>query len=398
VIVDEAHRSVTPSMIKVYSHFKSPIILGFTATADRPDGISLSTIFSRIAYQYSMANGIRDGYLSPIIGKQVDDFEIDISKIAPRNGDYQDGPLAEALESYMDQIAEAIIRETDGRKKVLCFLPNVHSSMMLHEALERRGEKSDFVHGKKKNDQALSDFRRGKIKYLTSCQLVIEGYDEPEIDCIAMLRPTTSRIIYSQAVGRGTRIAKGKENMLLLEFTYNSSRLDLVSPYELIGEDTSHRVISELKKEKLDGDDIFERIQERAEKLQDVDYIVQKAFEKLSFSTFDPIDLAAILGVEVDTEAQVVFDGRELTGGVTTKQENYLSRFMIDSKDMTKAQASIMIQALVDKNAIPMGGVATNAQVKYLARLYPGVRMPHRLTKAAAAVLINTKIKKMEMA
>lgn len=393
IIIDECHRAVTPSMMDIYDHFNDPMKLGYTATADRPDGKGLSDVFDKIAYQYSLARGVKDGYLSKIIGRRVTDMEIDLSNLRVRMGDFSDGDLGELLEEILVPIAHNVIKECEGRNKVLIFLPTVDSSDHLARVLSEMGEAADFVSGQKgkANGEVFARFRSGNIRFLCSCQLVVEGYDEPGIDTIVMLRPTLSRIVYSQAIGRGTRLAAGKDHCLLVEFTYNSNKHKLVSPFELMGDNLSERVVDRAVGLEQEGDVDFLAVLENMNAHQyDIKEIVARAMPKnFSFMSFNPLDIGDMVNVALDKESQVWFEGRQLKGRPTEKQVDILSRFMIDSSSLTKATASTLIGGLIESGAIPARGYASDKQSAFLRRLYPGQDFPPGITKAMAGVLIT---------
>lgn len=391
IIVDEAHRAPTPLMKAIYDHFDSPLRFGFTATADRPDGVPLYPIFTKIAYQYSLAQGIKDGYLSKIIGRRIEGMEIDLSGIRAIGSDFSDEDVAEVLEKDLVSIAHNIVKETAMRRKVLIFMPNVASSEHLARILCELGESADYVAGNKKDSgQVLAKFHSGELKYMAACQLVIEGYDEPGIDTIVMLRPTLSRILYSQAIGRGTRIAEGKDHCLLLEFTYNSNKHKLVSPFELIGDDMSERLIERAINETADDTDIdfMAALEEITGAQYDINAIVKRAFKRdFNFEYFNPLDIGDLIGLDLDKESTLWFEGRELTGAATQKQIDYLQRFMIKPEGMSKSQASNLIGEIKQKSYAGDGPVSFS-QLGYLNRLYPSMEFPPTLTKAAASLLI----------
>ncbi|RLC32370.1 MAG: hypothetical protein DRH37_00750 [Deltaproteobacteria bacterium] len=393
VIIDECHRAVTPSMMDIYEHFDQPLKLGFTATADRPDGINLSEVFDKIAYQYSLARGVRDGYLSKIVGRKVTNMQIDLSALRIKMGDYADGDLGDVMEQNMHPIAHNVIKECDGRKKVLLFLPTVDSSEHLARFLNEMGESADFVSGRRKdNGDVFAKFRSGEIKYLCSCQLVVEGYNEPGIDTIVMLRPTLSRIVYSQAIGRGTRIAPGKDFCLLIEFTYNSNKHKLVSAYELMGDAVSERVVESAEAQAGEGDvDFLAALEAAASSQYDISTILARSIpEDFTFKSFNPLDIGDLVKVDLDSEADVWFQGRQLKGGVTPKQQELLGRYMIETSGMDKAHASKLIGGLMDKKLFPLKGYASPNTMRYLQSLYPGRSFPPDMTSAAASMLINS--------
>jgi superfamily II DNA or RNA helicase len=395
IIVDECHRAVTPSMMEIYKHFAEPLKVGFTATADRPDGVSLYPTFTKIAYQYSLARGIKDGFLSRIIGRKIHGMELDLSGLRAVGQDFSDDDVAAVIEEDLVSIAHNVIRETEDRSKVLIFMPNVASSEHIARVLQELGETADYVSGgNKENGRVMAEFRSGQLKYMAACQLVIEGYDEPGIDCIVMLRPTLSRIVYSQAIGRGTRIANGKDHCRLVEFTYNSNKHKLVSPFELLGDNMSQRVVERAEAVvSTPGDiDYLQELEGVTARQYDVKAIVARAVRRdFNFTSFNPLDVGDLLGQDLDKESDIWFEGRRLTGAITEKQREILSRYMIDTEGLNKATASKIISTLRERSMIPMLGYASDKQMAFLRRLYPESKF-ESLTKAAAGMLIASAL------
>jgi superfamily II DNA or RNA helicase len=395
IYTDEAHRSAAQSYKAVYEYLSTATRIGLTATGDRADKVGLYPIYDTIAYRYSLARAIKEGACCRIIGKKVKEFEIDLSGLRIRRGDFLDDELGAVIEKFVIPIAHNIVKETTERKKILIFLPSVESARLMSEVLQSMGQSSGYVAGSRNDNNAtFSLFHSGELRYLCGCQIPLEGYDERLIDAVAMCKPTGSRTVYSQGVGRGTRVAAGKENMLLLEFTFNSDNLKLVTPYELIGQDASERVI--LEAEKLNDNeeyvDFFDGLKDAANKFYDINNIVARATKKdYSFVAFDPLDVSDMLNVDLDNSTDVWFKGRQLKGGPTQKQTNFLSKFMIDTTKMDKAQASILIDKIIEKKYWAMDGYATPAQESALKTLYRDADFGPGLTKAAASMLMRIK-------
>ncbi|NJL71324.1 MAG: hypothetical protein HC888_06790, partial [Candidatus Competibacteraceae bacterium] len=188
------------------------------------------------------------------------------------------------------------------------------------------GVRAAFVSGEtelSERRETLYRFKTGEITHLSGCDLFLEGYDEPSIECVAMLRPTTSRALYSQAVGRGTRRSPGKTRLLLLEFTFNSQKLKLVEPYELFtAPEYNERVRARAKSAPSEEEvDYLGRMDDAHE----VEYNIKNIIERTiipSFETveFDPVGFAAILGVDFSPEMELLYKNRKLRGRITPKQ------------------------------------------------------------------------------
>lgn len=236
IIIDEAHHALSPTYQKVLDHFSEAKVLGVTATPDRGDRKDLGTLFESLAYDYSIVKAIREGYLSPIKAQTIP-LDIDLSQVSIQNGDFASGEIATALDPYLEQIAEEMKKYCKGRK-TLVFLPLIATSQKFTKMLQEKGFRAAEVNGQSKDrEQILKDFEEGKYDVLCNALLLTEGYDCPSIDCIVMLRPTKIRSMYCQVIGRGTRLAEGKEYLLLLDFLWHTQRHDLCRPAHLIAKD-----------------------------------------------------------------------------------------------------------------------------------------------------------------
>lgn len=233
IIVDEAHHALADSYQRILQYFSDAKVLGVTATPDRGDQRNLGTYFESIAYQYHIPEAIRDGYLSRISAQTIP-LELDISQVRSTGGDYNAGDVGHALEPYLNEIAREISVVARDRKTVI-FLPLIQTSKKMQEALIAHGISAGEVNGESPDRRdILTAFDRGDFQVLCNSMLLTEGWDCPSVDCIVCLRPTRIRSLYAQIIGRGTRIHPGKENLLLLDFLWLTSRHDLVRPAHLI--------------------------------------------------------------------------------------------------------------------------------------------------------------------
>ena len=235
IIVDEAHHCLSDSYQYVLSHFESANVLGVTATAERSDMRNLGQYFDSLAYEYTLPKAIREGYLSPIKALTVP-LRLDISQVGVAAGDYKAAELGTALEPYLEQIAYQMQNYCRGRRTVV-FLPLVATSQKFRDILQAHGFRAAEVNGNSADRaEVLADFAAGKYDVLCNSMLLTEGWDCPAVDCIIVLRPTKSRSLYCQMVGRGTRIAEGKDFLLLLDFLWHVERHELCRPASLICE------------------------------------------------------------------------------------------------------------------------------------------------------------------
>lgn len=236
IIIDEAHHCLSDSYQKILDYFKGASILGVTATPDRGDMRNLGECFDSLAYEYTLPKAIKAGYLSPIKALTLP-LKLDLSAVGMQSGDFKSGDIATALDPYLYQIADEMEKHCKDRKTVV-FLPLVKTSQKFRDILNNKGFRAAEVNGDSKDRaEVLAAYERGDYNVLCNSMLLTEGWDCPFVDCIVVLRPTKVRSLYSQMVGRGTRLFPGKEHLLLLDFLWHTERHELCHPASLICQD-----------------------------------------------------------------------------------------------------------------------------------------------------------------
>lgn len=266
IIVDEAHHCLSESYQRVLSHFPGARVLGVTATPDRGDMRNLGQYFESLAYEYTLPRAIKEGYLSPIKAVTIP-LRLDLSGVGMQSGDYKAGDLGTALDPYLDQIAEEMLHYCADRKTVV-FLPLVKTSQKFRDILNRKGFSTAEVNGASADRaEVLADFEAGRYNVLCNSMLLTEGWDCPDVDCIVVLRPTKVRSLYCQMVGRGTRLAPGKDHLLLLDFLWHTERHELCRPAHLICEspEVAEKMTENLEKKAGCPEDIEEAEQTAAQ-------------------------------------------------------------------------------------------------------------------------------------
>lgn len=250
IIIDEAHHCISESYQRVLNHFPDAKVLGVTATPDRGDMKNLGQVFESLAYEYTLPKAIKEGYLSPIKAVTIP-LQVDLTGVGVQSGDFKAGDLGTALDPYLEGIAAEMEKYCAERKTVV-FLPLVKTSQKFRDILNRHGFCAAEVNGES-SDRAeiLQDYAAGKYNVLCNSMLLTEGWDCPDVDCIVVLRPTKVRSLYCQMVGRGTRLAPGKEHLLLLDFLWHTERHELCHPANLIceSEEVAQKMTENLEKD-----------------------------------------------------------------------------------------------------------------------------------------------------
>ena len=296
IIIDEAHHCISDGYQKVLQHFPSAKVLGVTATPDRGDMRNLGEFFESLAYEYTLPKAIREGYLSPIKAMTIP-LQLDLSGVSIQSGDFKAGDIATALDPYLHQIADEMMKYCRYRKTVV-FLPLVKTSQKFKEILNEKGFKAAEVNGESKDRaEVLEAFDKGEYNVLCNSMLLTEGWDCPSVDCVIVLRPTKVRSLYSQMVGRGTRLCEGKSHLLLLDFLWHTERHELCHPADLICEkkEVARKMTENLEgtagcpmdleaaERKASEDVIAEREESLAKQLQEMRTRKKKLVDPLQF-------------------------------------------------------------------------------------------------------------------
>lgn len=374
LVVDEAHHAVADSYREIISRHveaNDGYLLGVTATADRADKRGLAEVFESIAYEYPLARAVSDGYLVPITAKCIP-LRIDISDVKVSHGDYQLGDLGSALDPYLPEIARTMAVECRG-KKTVCFLPLVATAERMAEELNSAGLRAVAASGYDGADERTRKkeaFESGEYDVLCNSMLYTEGWDCPAVDCVVVLRPTKSRSLYCQMIGRGTRLHPGKDRLLLLDFLWMTSRHDLARPASLLGKDPK---VAQKMTELLESDGEIEwgleALAEKAERDVRAEREAALARELAAQRNkkkklVDPLQFAASIQ-ELDLEDYVPMKLWEF-GDVTEKQRSTIEKFGVDPSGLENAgQASAFIDALMRRVD---SGLASAKQIRLLER------------------------------
>lgn len=272
IIIDEAHHCISDSYQRVLKHFPEAKVLGVTATPDRGDMRNLGQVFESLAYEYTLPKAIKEGYLSSIKAVTIP-LRVDLTGVGVQSGDFKAGDLGTALDPYLEGIAEEMEKYCRDKKTVV-FLPLVKTSQKFRDILNEHGFRAAEVNGESADrTEVLEDYAAGKYNVLCNSMLLTEGWDCPDVDCIVVLRPTKVRSLYCQMVGRGTRIAPGKEHLLLLDFLWHTERHELCHPAHLIceNEEVAQKMTENMEKDAGCPIDI-----EEAEKTASEDVVAQR--------------------------------------------------------------------------------------------------------------------------
>lgn len=257
VIVDECHHTPSASFSTPIRYFSQAKILGATATPDRLDGQKLGKIFQSVAYGYHLDQAIREGWLVDICQQQIRVEELDFSHLRTVADDFNQEDLEKLMIKHLHKIVVPIIKESGSRQTLVFCVTINHATLVADMLNEYQPGCAKTLNGKSSNEErarVVQEFKDCKIQFLTNVGIFTEGVDIPITSCVAMARPTKSRALYSQAVGRGTRLYPGKENLLVLDFVGNSGRHKLVSVADIFEPEQNEAIAEELRRLMKEGE------------------------------------------------------------------------------------------------------------------------------------------------
>lgn len=387
VVVDEAHHAPAASYKSILGRFTRARVLGVTATPDRGDGKALAEVFSSVAFSYEMRAAIREKYLAPLRARRVTVAQLDLRDVKSHHGDFDQAALAKVLsdEKALHGVVSPLV-QLAGARRTLVFGVDVAHAHALTELLNRHREASaialDGSASRAQRAATISLFRQGRFQFLVNCALFTEGFDEPSIECIAMARPTQSRALYTQMLGRGTRLSPetGKLDCLVLDFVGNS-RHRLIGPADALAGVTLDEAARDEIEASLDGktllEDVLAVVEAQADdraarvKLIAIAHYKQKEIDVFLGNHMPPIDpnsergrspatdkqLAALEAAGMSKppagftlgEASAMLDAiaaRRRAGLATVPQCRLLEKLGIDTRGVTVARAGQLIGKL----------------------------------------------------
>lgn len=241
IIIDECH-TVSPEADTMYRKFLAGIgkhiCVGFTATPFRLGTGPIygsGQLFDDLIIDWCTGDRydqlVKEGHLSPLTMRRTQ-LEMDVSDIKITGGDFNEKELA--LKFNRDAVTQEAIKEVlaagKHRKKWLIFAIDIAHAESIAETLIRAGIKCAPVHSKMSESgfdrhSTVRKLKDGKYQAAVTVNVLTTGFDDPHIDLICLLRPTKSPVLHVQSLGRGSRVADGKENCLVLDFASNCSRL-----------------------------------------------------------------------------------------------------------------------------------------------------------------------------
>lgn len=401
IIVDECHHSVSSSYLSILNHFDAPI-LGITATPDRADKVNLGHVYKSVAFEYTTLDALtdKDGpFLSRPVVKQCP-VRVDLSALHIKGAaDYTNEDLDRMLLPHVGKIARSVKKEVGGRS-TLGFAPMIVSAQRLSAACRSIGMTSDWTSGGDPDqEEKLKRFKAGESQVLWNAMLLTEGTDIPRVEAVVLCRPTKSRSLFFQIVGRGLRLCEEifKKDCYLIDFDWicGEHTNELIKPTELLYTElpiagTDEALIKEKAESYLQSGeecDILEAVEratidtKKAKEIKERELKVQdfeERYDTIEYGLFDEY-AAALLPAKFQKELSPV--------PATAKQISYLNALgipVLPGLTMSRASSILTEQEVNRKN-----GLATYKQrVALLKEGYDPVRV-RNITREEASKRIS---------
>ena len=316
IIIDEAHHASAESYQKLLAFFKPSFTLGLTATPERSDDQDILSIFKNTAHKLDIKTAVEIGELVSVRCIRIH-TNIDLTKVRFNSVRYNIRDLESKL--FVPDRNNLIVdtfTEYVSTKRTVIFCASVKHAEEIAEKIRERGIAAMAVSGGMKTsdrNEILVKFKLGEIKALCACDLLNEGWDCPETEVLFMARPTMSKVLYTQQLGRGMRLCEGKESLMVFDFVDNASQYNM--PYSM------HRLL------KLKDYHPGKRVLGTKNQMQEDDELYRKG-EKPDALIDYPVSAT-------DYEAVDVFNWQDEAAGMLSKME-FIRRVDVQSETIER--------------------------------------------------------------
>lgn len=342
-IVDEAHRSVAQSYQNVYEtaglnrNENKRLLLGVTATPFRGDGKPLVKLYQKIVYSYDLRQAIQDSWLVDVKGIKVT-TKTSLDSVKTVAGEYDSNSLSDAVDTpERNLLAAQTWLENASDRISIGFGVNIQHCENLAKTFQNNGIEAEYIYGDDpKRESKIKAYRQGEIPILFNAQLLNEGFDLDKISCVLMTAPTKSGVVFSQRIGRGTRLMSGKSDLLVIDMVDISSKHSLTTLPTLFGMSPSLN----LKGTSLLG--AAKRLEEAQEKYSHLDFSYLDDIGNLD-SYIESVDLFNVkYPPEVEDSSELIWH-RSALGGFVINLPNKLGKLTIAQNMLDKWEVSGVI-------------------------------------------------------
>lgn len=388
VVTDEAHHATSKTYRDIYAHFSGAHHLGVTATADRMDGVGLGEVYESVAYETTLWDAMTAPEPGPYLCRLTvcqRDISIDLRGLKTPKGDYSDAELETVLQPIIEPIANAVKHEVGDRRTII-FTPGVRSAEGMASALRSIGMRAESVSGV---DPGRADkfagLHSGSVQILCNCMIATEGFDCPAVAAIVLCRPTKSRPLVAQMIGRGTRLYEGKRDCLVIDFDYLTDRHDLVRPADLLGDPDVASCVARSRSpnERLDLVEETKRARVEIARRKAIEIASEeRRIAYRSQCTFDPLDYASRF-----YGSQYRPPRNASARMATDKQQAFLAKIGVPApQSVTRDYASFLISNHMQRWK---NGLCTIKQIKVLVRNGTPIDAAREMTMREASARID---------
>lgn len=390
VIVDEAHHAVAPTYKRVIDYFADAYVAGLTATADRKDGQSLAQVFDVAAFEMSPLEAIEGGWISPIVQQRVVVDSVNLDMVATkgrgRSEDFDDEALAAQFEAEaaLHAVAGPLLSIAAERPTIVFASSVAHAHSLARVLNDQAGRTcAAAIDGTTPEDdrrKVVRQFAAGEIQHLVNCALLTEGFDAPATSCVALVRPTKSRGLYTQMVGRGFRLAPGKTDLLVLDFVGVSNQHRLVSVADILDGSLDPAAVDRVR-----------RITEASPEIPVHEAIAQAEQEALAERRAALRSRSSWRSVQVSPFEALGIDARPGRGGTapaTASQVHGLRKWGVPDdvlERLNRLQASLVMDAIVERHR--SGQVTRLKMIRTLANYGLNTDITHEQASAAIGAI-----------
>lgn len=223
IVADEAHHCVAPVYKRVIQYFNPEFLLGLTATDERLDQKKLEIVFGTYNTSLSLKDAMQKGIIAKANVYRIE-TNIDLSSVRFNGKDYVNADLEKRIrvtsrnELIVDVLSLYFDSGEDSKRQGIIFCVNVSHTIEMAKLLNKHGISASSYTSKSKNaNQVMEDFKAKKIRFLCACNMISEGWDYPELGILVMARPTLSKVLYLQQIGRGLRKTDSKKNVFVID-------------------------------------------------------------------------------------------------------------------------------------------------------------------------------------
>ena len=223
IVVDEAHHAVAPMLKRVIQYYAPEFLVGLTATDQRPDKKRLEEIFGNYTTELSLKDAMEKGVVARANVYRIE-TNIDLSHVRFNGKDYVNADLEKSVrvtsrnELIVNVLKDYFTKGDAGKRQGIIFCINKAHTKEMARLLNAAGiSAQDYSGDTKHPEKVMQEFKEHKIRFLCACDMISEGWDYPELGILVMARPTLSKVLYLQQIGRGLRRTSIKKNVFVID-------------------------------------------------------------------------------------------------------------------------------------------------------------------------------------